>query len=139
MLSASLKNNLEHSTVTLISHSTWTSWSYMTRSSSPESTLITRLIVVSICSPQPFDMLVILWFHSPAFHLLQIHWAKLTGRIWEECFSVQMPTYSVVMAIEDEIRKFELSLPAAFRSHSIHGTMERPYLLFQVGSRCVQS
>lgn len=75
--------------------------------------------------------------HPSAFHILQIRWAKLTGKIWDECFATRLPSYRVVFELEEEIRKFELELPSSFRSQTMQNAVERPYFLFQVNTQTI--
>src|SRR5260370_30267650 len=49
--------------------------------------------------------------HGLVFHLYQSQFHRLSGRIWEQCFCVTLPTYRVVVELEEQLRKFELELP----------------------------
>ncbi|RDB23208.1 putative transcriptional regulatory protein C1F7.11c [Hypsizygus marmoreus] len=65
------------------------------------------------------------------FQILQIQWARLLGKIWDTCFAARGIAYSEVFSLEGEIQKFELDLPASFRSQTLQGAIERPYIAFQ--------
>ncbi|KAF8076109.1 fungal-specific transcription factor domain-containing protein [Lyophyllum atratum] len=66
-----------------------------------------------------------------SFQILQIHWARLIGKIWDTCFAAHRPAYRSLVSLESQIQKFELDLPPSFRPQTLVGTMERPYILFQ--------
>lgn len=57
---------------------------------------------------------------------------RLSGHMWDQCFSVTLPTYRVVMDLEEQLRKFELELPASLRYQTTQMAVARPYLSFQV-------
>ncbi|KAH9048954.1 fungal-specific transcription factor domain-containing protein [Lactarius hengduanensis] len=65
------------------------------------------------------------------FHLYQSKFQKLSGHIWDQCFCVRLPTYRVVLDIEDELRKFELEIPTSLRFPTTQTTVSRPYLALQ--------
>ncbi|TDL29441.1 hypothetical protein BD410DRAFT_833743 [Rickenella mellea] len=65
------------------------------------------------------------------FPLLEIQWSKLIGKMWERCFSVQTPTYHVIMTIEDDFHAFERDLPPSFVPKYTQGATDRPYQRFQ--------
>jgi len=66
------------------------------------------------------------------YHILQIQWTTLLGRMWDQCFCAVVPSYRMILDIEDQIRRFELDIPACFRSQSVQATHTKPYhLLFQ--------
>lgn len=52
--------------------------------------------------------------------------------MWDRCFSIALPTYRVVMDLEDQLRMFELELPSSFRYQTTQMAVARPYLSFQV-------
>jgi hypothetical protein len=66
------------------------------------------------------------------FHLYSSQYYRLAGQIWDQCFSVTLPTYRVVIDAEDQLRKFELDLPASLRYQTTQVAVARPYLSLQV-------
>ncbi|KAI9467286.1 hypothetical protein BJY52DRAFT_1182729 [Lactarius psammicola] len=65
------------------------------------------------------------------FHLYQSQFQRLSGRIWDQCFSVTLPTYRVVVDLEEQLRKFELELPTSLRFQTTQTAVSRPYLSLQ--------
>ncbi|KAI0068879.1 hypothetical protein BV25DRAFT_1986436 [Artomyces pyxidatus] len=65
------------------------------------------------------------------FLLLQSRLQQICGQIWDQCFSVNVPAYRVVIDFEEQLRKFERELPATFIYQSTQTTIARPYLSFQ--------
>ncbi|KAH9173397.1 fungal-specific transcription factor domain-containing protein [Lactarius sanguifluus] len=65
------------------------------------------------------------------FHLYQSKFQKLTGHIWDQCFCVTLPTYRVVLDLEEQLRKFELEIPTSLRFPTTQTTVSRPYLTLQ--------
>ncbi|KAI0248675.1 fungal-specific transcription factor domain-containing protein [Lactifluus subvellereus] len=65
------------------------------------------------------------------YHLYHCQFQRLTGRIWDQCFCVTLPTYRVVMDMEDQVRKFELDLPTSLRYQTTQMAVARPYLALQ--------
>ncbi|KAI0053037.1 hypothetical protein FA95DRAFT_1601390 [Auriscalpium vulgare] len=72
------------------------------------------------------------------FQLLQSRFHLLCGRIWDQCFSIALPSYRTVIDIEEQLRKFERELPASFRYQSTQTTLSRPYLSYQSQSMLLQ-
>jgi hypothetical protein len=66
------------------------------------------------------------------FHLYSSQYYRLSGQIWDQCFCITLPTYRVVMDAEDQLRKFELDLPASLRYQTTQVAVARPYLSLQV-------
>lgn len=53
--------------------------------------------------------------------------------MWEDCFSVELPKYTTILAIEGAIEHFESDIPSAFAP--IIGAevdQSKPYLFYQV-------
>lgn len=65
------------------------------------------------------------------FHLYQSQIQRLSGRIWDQCFCVTLPTYRVVLDLEEQLRKFELELPTSLRFQTTQTAVSRPYLPLQ--------
>src|ERR1700761_149015 len=66
------------------------------------------------------------------FHLYQSQFQRLSGRIWDQCFCITLPTYRVVVDLEEQLRKFELELPTSLRFQTTQTAVSRPYLPLQV-------
>ena len=66
------------------------------------------------------------------YHLYHCQFQRLAGRIWDQCFCVTLPTYRVVIDLEDQLRKFELDLPSSLRYQTTQMAVARPYLALQV-------
>ncbi|KAI0265106.1 fungal-specific transcription factor domain-containing protein [Gloeopeniophorella convolvens] len=65
------------------------------------------------------------------YHLYHCKIHRLSGRIWDACFSVALPTYRMIMDFEEELRKFDLDLPTSLRYQTTQVALARPYLAFQ--------
>ena len=52
--------------------------------------------------------------------------------MWDQCFSIALPTYRQVLDLEEQLRKFELDLPSSFRHQTTQMAAARPYLTYQV-------
>jgi hypothetical protein len=52
--------------------------------------------------------------------------------MWDQCFSIALPTYREVLDLEEQLRKFELELPFSFRHQTTQMATARPYLTYQV-------
>ncbi|KAI0306905.1 fungal-specific transcription factor domain-containing protein [Multifurca ochricompacta] len=65
------------------------------------------------------------------YHLYQSQFQKLSGHVWDQCFCVTLPTYRVVMDLEEQLRKFELELPMSLRYQTTQIAVARPYLSLQ--------
>ncbi|KAH9062232.1 fungal-specific transcription factor domain-containing protein [Lactarius vividus] len=65
------------------------------------------------------------------FHLYQAKFQKLSGHIWDQCFCVTLPTYQVVLDLEEQLRRFELEIPTSLRFPTTQTTVSRPYLALQ--------
>jgi len=68
------------------------------------------------------------------FHLYSCQLKKFSGDMWDQCFSITLPTYRVVIDLEERLRKFELGLPAPLRYQTTQMAVARPYLSFQYNS-----
>ncbi|KAI9508667.1 fungal-specific transcription factor domain-containing protein [Russula earlei] len=68
------------------------------------------------------------------YHLYQCQLHKLSGHMWDQCFSITLPTYRAVIDLEEKLRKFELELPASLRYQTSQMAIARPYLSFQFHS-----
>ena len=53
--------------------------------------------------------------------------------MWDRCFSIKLPTYRMVIDIENEIRKFESEIAPALNATLPQPADSPPYLIFQVG------
>jgi hypothetical protein len=84
------------------------------------------------CEYRPIHMMLFPNKCCVVFHLYQSQLQRLTGRIWDQCFCVTLPTYRVVVDVEDQLRKFELDLPASLRYQTTQMAVARPYLAVQV-------
>ncbi|KAH9998335.1 fungal-specific transcription factor domain-containing protein [Russula vinacea] len=69
-----------------------------------------------------------------SYHLYHCQLRKLSGHLWDQCFSTALPTYRVVMDLEEQIMQFELELPSSFRYQTTQMAVARPYLSFQYHS-----
>ncbi|KAI9447753.1 fungal-specific transcription factor domain-containing protein [Lactarius indigo] len=65
------------------------------------------------------------------FHIYQSKFQKLSGHIWDQCFCVTLPTYRVVLDLEEQLRRFELEIPTSLRFQTAQTTVSRPYLALQ--------
>lgn len=70
--------------------------------------------------------------NATVFHIQQIKWAQLVGRMWDRCFAVKLPTYQTVLDIENEIQAFENELPVPLNAKVPQTGESPPYLPFQV-------
>lgn len=66
-----------------------------------------------------------------SYHLYRIELRKLYGRMWDQCFSIALPTYQNVLDFEEQLGKFELGLPFSFRHQTTQMATARPYLTYQ--------
>jgi len=69
-----------------------------------------------------------------SYHIYHCQLRKLSGRMWDQCFSTALPTYRVVIDLEEQVRQFELELPSSFRYQTTQMAVARPYLSFQYHS-----
>ncbi|TCD70846.1 Factor arrest protein 11 [Steccherinum ochraceum] len=65
------------------------------------------------------------------FQLEQVKWAQLVGKMWDRCFGIKLPTYRMVIDIENEIRQFESEIAPALNATLPQSADSPPYLIFQ--------
>ncbi|KAH9071641.1 fungal-specific transcription factor domain-containing protein [Lactarius deliciosus] len=56
---------------------------------------------------------------------------NLLATYWDQCFCVTLPTYRVVLDLEEQLRKFELEIPTSLRFPTTQTIVSRPYLAIQ--------
>ena len=66
------------------------------------------------------------------FHVVHAKYGRLIGRVYDGFFSLTLPTYKDVLHLEEQVRKFELDIPASLRYQTTSDDRLRPYLGFQV-------
>lgn len=91
---------------------------------------------------------------------MQIQLAKITGKVFDSCFSIHVPTYrrrffpsssavthradarfrpptpthtETVLDLDQELHKLELSVPVTFRAPDANEVHRRPYLRYSFG------
>jgi len=65
------------------------------------------------------------------FQLEQVKWAQMVGRMWDRCFGIKLPTYKMIIDIENEIREYESGIAPPLNA-TLPPSGESPqYLSFQ--------
>ncbi|KAI0081682.1 hypothetical protein K474DRAFT_1129188 [Panus rudis PR-1116 ss-1] len=59
------------------------------------------------------------------YHIEQIKWARFMGKMWDQCFGVELPTYRTIINLEEEIRKYEAEIPVPINAR-VPQTVESP-------------
>lgn len=64
--------------------------------------------------------------------IFQSRFSQLVGRMCDDCFGAQLPTFRTVMDYEDQLRSFDCDIPNSLRYQPTQVAAVRPYLSFQV-------